>query len=208
MRKSAPAWRRRSSRTSSPPRPRALPGPFHDLPPTAGFRRRHDLAGAGFVADGRGLSAAGPHATGRSTTSISSGPRSERTATSPSPSSRATRSPGGCLRGLKHPDDVFTYKPPKREGLPASSQETRSWIGLFKHWQTKGYPLGALGPVCYILTAAEIFDATGSAAVAAGATSFARGGRQVSADPEARQRADRRLGVLHRSCRRARDGTA
>jgi hypothetical protein len=71
--------------------------------------------------------------------------------------------PGGCLRGLKQPDDVFTYTPPKREGAPASSQETRKWIGLFEHWQTKGYPLGALAPVCYVLTATEIFDATESA---------------------------------------------
>ena len=70
--------------------------------------------------------------------------------------------PGGCLRGLKYPDDVFTYKPPQREGLPASSQETRQWIGLFEHWQTKGFPLSTLGPICYALTAAEIFGATGS----------------------------------------------
>ena len=70
--------------------------------------------------------------------------------------------PGGCLRGLKYPDDLFTYTPPKRDGLPASSQETRQWIGLFEHWQTKGYPLSTLAPVCYVLTAAEIFDATGS----------------------------------------------
>ena len=32
--------------------------------------------------------------------------------------------PGGCLRGLKYPDDVFTYKPPERDDLPSSSQET------------------------------------------------------------------------------------
>ena len=70
--------------------------------------------------------------------------------------------PGGCLRGLKYPDDLFTYTPPKRDGLPASSQETRQWIGLFEHWQTKGFPLSTLGPVCYVLSAAEIFDATGS----------------------------------------------
>jgi len=70
--------------------------------------------------------------------------------------------PGGCLRGLKYPDDVFTYIPPKREGLPAASQETRQWIGLFEHWQTKGYPLSTLAPICYVLTAAEIFDATDS----------------------------------------------
>ena len=70
--------------------------------------------------------------------------------------------PGGCLRGLRYPDDLFTYRPPKREGLPASSQETRQWIGLFEHWQTKGFPLSTLAPVCYVLTAAEIFDATGS----------------------------------------------
>jgi hypothetical protein len=70
--------------------------------------------------------------------------------------------PGGCLRGLKHPDDLFTYKPPKRDGLPAAGQETRQWIGLFEHWQTKGFPLSTLAPICYVLTAAEIFDATGS----------------------------------------------
>jgi hypothetical protein len=69
--------------------------------------------------------------------------------------------PGGCLSGLKQPDNVFTYTPPKREGLPASSQETRSWIGLFKHWHPQD-PLGALAPVCYVLTAAEIYDAVGS----------------------------------------------
>jgi len=75
-----------------------------------------------------------------------------------------TRPDQGCLRGLKHPADVFTYKPPQREGLPASSQATRSWIGLFEHWQIKGYPLSTLGPICYVLTAAEIFDATASPA--------------------------------------------
>ncbi len=67
-----------------------------------------------------------------------------------------------CLRGLKWPDDVFAYAPPKREDLPASSQKTRKWIGLFEHWQNIGDPLSTLGAVCYILTAAEIFDATRS----------------------------------------------
>lgn len=70
--------------------------------------------------------------------------------------------PGGCLRGLKFPDDLFTYAPPKREDLPVSSQATRTWIGLFEHWQTKGNPLSALGSVCYLLTAGEIFDVTRS----------------------------------------------
>jgi hypothetical protein len=68
---------------------------------------------------------------------------------------------GGCLSGLKTPDDIFSYKPPERAGAPASSQETRQWIGLFKHWHPQD-PLGALASVCYILTAAEIFDAVGS----------------------------------------------
>lgn len=70
--------------------------------------------------------------------------------------------PGGCLRGLKTPDDIFTYQPPRREGLPDSSQKTRQWIGLFQHWQTKGFPLSTLAPICYVLTAAEIFAATDS----------------------------------------------
>jgi hypothetical protein len=73
-----------------------------------------------------------------------------------------TRPDTTWLRGLKYPDDVFTYKPQQREGLPASSQAARAWIGLFDHWQPKANPLTTLAPVCYILTAAEIFDATGS----------------------------------------------
>jgi hypothetical protein len=64
-----------------------------------------------------------------------------------------------CLRGLKWPDDVFSYVPPKRDGLPASSQKTRKWIGLFEHWQNVGDPLSTLGPVCLILTATELWDA-------------------------------------------------
>ncbi|HOW69152.1 MAG TPA: hypothetical protein PKY77_01010 [Phycisphaerae bacterium] len=70
--------------------------------------------------------------------------------------------PGGCLRGLNYPDDLFTYKPPPREGRPASSREPRQWIGLFEHWQTKGFPLAALGSICYILTAAEIHQSVQS----------------------------------------------
>ncbi len=70
---------------------------------------------------------------------------------------------GGCLRGLNTPHDIYTYAPPRREGLPASSQQRRSWIGLFKHWHPKD-PFGALAPVCYVLTAAEIFAATADAA--------------------------------------------
>lgn len=67
---------------------------------------------------------------------------------------------GGCLCGLNTPADIYTYTPPKRDGLPASSQQPRKWIGLFKHWHPKD-PLGALAPVCYVLTAGEIFNATG-----------------------------------------------
>lgn len=67
-----------------------------------------------------------------------------------------------CLRNLKWPDDVFTNKPPQRADLPKSSQQTRKWIGMFEHWQNIGDPLTTLGPVCYILTAAEIYDATKS----------------------------------------------
>lgn len=72
--------------------------------------------------------------------------------------------PGGCLRGLKHPQDLFTWVPPKRDGAPASSQQTRQWIGLFEHWQTQGLPLSTLGPVSYLLTAIEIHDTTRSRA--------------------------------------------
>lgn len=63
------------------------------------------------------------------------------------------------LRGMRYPDDLFTYTPPKRDGLPESSRQTRQWIGLFKHWELRSDPLSTLGPICYLLTAAEIFDA-------------------------------------------------
>lgn len=63
-----------------------------------------------------------------------------------------------CLRGLKWPDDVFSYKPPKGPSVPLTGWEPRKWIGLFEHWQNVGDPLTNLGAVCYILTAAEIFD--------------------------------------------------
>ncbi len=64
------------------------------------------------------------------------------------------------LRGLKTPEDKFTYVPPRRPGLPASSQETREWVGLYRHWELVSNPLATLGPICYILTAAEIEAAT------------------------------------------------
>ncbi|MCU0960874.1 MAG: hypothetical protein MUF48_12285 [Pirellulaceae bacterium] len=73
-----------------------------------------------------------------------------------------TRSEGKYLRGLKYPDDAFAYDPPRREGLPASSQQPRTWMRLFEHWQPQANPLSTLAAVCYVLTAAEIFDATGS----------------------------------------------
>lgn len=62
------------------------------------------------------------------------------------------------LRGLKL-DDVFTYVPPVRPAATKSSQETRKWIGLFRHWELESNPLSTLGPICYILTASEIDDA-------------------------------------------------
>ncbi|MHB8637731.1 MAG: twin-arginine translocation signal domain-containing protein [Fimbriimonadaceae bacterium] len=71
-----------------------------------------------------------------------------------------TRPGDTYLRGLKYPADLFTYAPPKRDGLPASSQQTRQWIGLFQHWELRSNPLSTLGPICYVLTAGEIFDAT------------------------------------------------
>jgi hypothetical protein len=70
------------------------------------------------------------------------------------------KSNGTTLNGLKYPQDVIEYVPPKRDGLPESSQKTRKWIGLFEHWMVQAETLSTLGSVCYILTAAEIFDHT------------------------------------------------
>jgi hypothetical protein len=73
-----------------------------------------------------------------------------------------TRPDTTWLRGLKYPDDLFTYTPPHRDGVPASALAARQWIGMFSHWQPKANPLSTLGATCYLLTAAEIFDATRS----------------------------------------------
>ena len=72
-----------------------------------------------------------------------------------------TKPDGTHLNGLKHPDDVFSYDPPVREGLPQSSRESRRWIGLFTHWLHQAEALSTLGSVCYVLTAAEVFDHSG-----------------------------------------------
>ncbi|MBI3828499.1 MAG: hypothetical protein HY291_03225 [Planctomycetes bacterium] len=56
------------------------------------------------------------------------------------------------LRGMRWPEDAYSYTPP--------GGSTRKWIGLFEHWQTNANPLSVLGPVCYLLTAAEYFTAT------------------------------------------------
>lgn len=67
------------------------------------------------------------------------------------------------LRGLRYPQDVYTYKPVVRAGQPASSNMMpRKWIGLFTHWQVMANPLSVLGPICFLLTGREIFAATQS----------------------------------------------
>jgi hypothetical protein len=69
------------------------------------------------------------------------------------------------LRGMKYPDDIFVYKPRPRAGrLPQSDLSARRWVGLFTHWQIQANPLSTLGSACYLLTAAEIYDATRSVA--------------------------------------------
>ena len=64
------------------------------------------------------------------------------------------------LRALRVPQDVFTYRPPIRNDLPESSHDINKWVGLFTHWEVISKPLNTLGPICYVLTASEIFQAT------------------------------------------------
>jgi hypothetical protein len=79
------------------------------------------------------------------------------------PADRPPESMGTYLRGLRYPEDVYIYKPVVRPDQPKySNMSARKWIGLFTHWQTKANPLGVLGPICFILTAQEIFAATKS----------------------------------------------
>lgn len=68
-----------------------------------------------------------------------------------------------ALRGLRYPQDVYTYKPVVRPGQPKySDMSARKWIGLFTHWEEIANPLSVLAPICYVLTAEEIFAATQS----------------------------------------------
>lgn len=68
--------------------------------------------------------------------------------------------PGGLkahLRGMRYPEDVYTYQPKRRPGQPPhSDMRARKWVGLFVHWQVKANPLSVLGPISHILTASEI----------------------------------------------------
>jgi hypothetical protein len=74
------------------------------------------------------------------------------------------QSPGSLdswLRGLRFPEDVYTYTPRSRAGRPPNITYTpRKWIGLFRHWQINVNPLSDLGALSYILTASEIFAST------------------------------------------------
>ena len=61
------------------------------------------------------------------------------------------------LRGMRYPDDVYTYAPVPREGQREfSNMDPRKWIGLFDHYQLRANPFSVLGPISYILTAWEI----------------------------------------------------
>lgn len=67
------------------------------------------------------------------------------------------------LRGLKYPQDMYSYQPVVRSGQPKySDMRARKWIGLFTHWQEIANPLSVLAPICFILTGQEIFAATQS----------------------------------------------
>jgi len=80
------------------------------------------------------------------------------------PADTPPRGMDNFLRGLRYPQDVYTYKPVVRAGQPESSNMLpRKWIGLFTHWQIKVNPLSVLGPICFILTGQEIYAATQSA---------------------------------------------
>jgi hypothetical protein len=56
-------------------------------------------------------------------------------------------------RGLNYPDDIYAYKP------PCGTYPAKNWIGLFNHWAYEN-PLSILAPVCYPMTAGEIFSHT------------------------------------------------
>jgi hypothetical protein len=74
--------------------------------------------------------------------------------------------PGGLkahLRGMRYPEDVYSYKPKVRADQPEySDMRERKWVGLFVHWQVKANPLSVLGPISHILTASEIAAAAPS----------------------------------------------
>lgn len=71
----------------------------------------------------------------------------------PEEACRTAEARGPYLRGMRYPEDVFSYRP--ENGRPA-----RKWIGLYRHWVVEN-PLSLLAPVCHILTASEICEASG-----------------------------------------------
>jgi hypothetical protein len=67
-------------------------------------------------------------------------------------------------RSLRYPEGLYTYKPPKREGLSEFALETKQWMRQFDHWQPIANPFRILGSVSYVLTAGEIYQHTQSSA--------------------------------------------
>lgn len=64
------------------------------------------------------------------------------------PKSRTT-----YARGLNYPEDIYSYAPKDKSSV------SKEWIGLFTHWVVEN-PLSLLAPICYPLTAYEIFECT------------------------------------------------
>ena len=143
-----------------------------------------------------------------STTSSSCGRRNERTATSPLPSSRATPAGRDYLRGLKYAGRRVYLQAAEARGparfQPGDAQVDRPVRALAAEGESAEH------------AGARLLHPHGGgnlrrrrfSAVAAGAACLDRSGREVPAEPEKPQRADRRLGVLHRSAAAVRLGTA
>ena len=104
---------------------------------------------------------------------------------------------GGCLSGLNTPHDIYTYKPPKRDGLPLRANSRGRGSGC----SSIGIPRirwAFWRPVCYVLTAAEIFDAAGSATWLRERLPSLEAAAKYLLGTKGQERADRRGGLLHR----------
>ncbi len=171
-----------------PPRPKATIPATSPSAPTAARSAATDLARAGLLADGRRVSAPGPHAAGPRLLRVRAGLAAEGRQHPLRHLSRATHARSGCLRGLKipgrhlHLHAAETRRPARFQ--PGDAPVDRPVRALADQGLSAGDP----GPDLLRPHGRGDLRRHRLPALAEGAAAVDGGGRQVPADPEEGQR--------------------